>query len=349
VVTEIDWAPQSYNGTWGIGTTGTAGQWGFGANFKAFADTEGNVSWNLLAPDDLLDKGNPTGGIAFNNDPQACANACYNWFKQYATYNTPASACNIINNGIYEIEFQTDPGKVLDLANNTDANGTAIRPWNRLGGTAQRWRAVDIGNGYWRIISMSSSSNRCIDLQSANTAPGTSIRLWDNYSNDAQAWQITSVGGGYYKILSKVALNQGLNRGWDVLYCNMNGTASLQLYNYLGTSSCQKFKFNYITTASPLMATPADKSLNFEPGQINQNASFNVYPNPGNGAFTVSIPYKGSNRSNLVIYNLQGKKVFSQTNLNAGEHFINSGLNKGLYILKINTPDQSFTKKVVIE
>lgn len=82
-VTEIDWAPAQY-GAWGVATTGTAGQTGFGANFKALADASGNVSWNLLGPEDLLDKGDPNGSIAYNNDPEACANPVYKWFKEYA-------------------------------------------------------------------------------------------------------------------------------------------------------------------------------------------------------------------------------------------------------------------------
>jgi endoglucanase len=82
-VTEINWAPEEY-GAWGIGTTGTAGVWGFGSNFKALADESGNVSWNLLGPEDLMDKGNPNGKIAYDNDTEACANAVYKWFQEYA-------------------------------------------------------------------------------------------------------------------------------------------------------------------------------------------------------------------------------------------------------------------------
>jgi len=95
-ITEIDWSPQvgvdangkSYNmGTWGTGTTGTAVSPGFGYNFKRIMDESGNVSWNLLAPEGLIDKGDPTGVIAFNNNPEACANACNIWFKEYSKEN----------------------------------------------------------------------------------------------------------------------------------------------------------------------------------------------------------------------------------------------------------------------
>lgn len=97
-VTETDWSPQAgidangkaYNlGTWGTGTTGTAQSPGFGYNLKRILDESGNVSWNLLAPEGLIDKGDPNGGIAFTNNPEACANACYTWFKEYSRTNFP--------------------------------------------------------------------------------------------------------------------------------------------------------------------------------------------------------------------------------------------------------------------
>lgn len=84
-ITEIDWGPEQY-GVWGKGgVTGVAGDWGFGANFKALADNSGNVSWNLLAPENLIDKGALDGGIAYNGDPEACALPVFNWFREYAS------------------------------------------------------------------------------------------------------------------------------------------------------------------------------------------------------------------------------------------------------------------------
>ena len=83
-ITEIDWAPEQYD-VWGKGgVTGVANGWGFGANFKAIVDESGNVSWNLLAPENLIDKGALDGGIAYDANPEACAFPVHNWFKEYA-------------------------------------------------------------------------------------------------------------------------------------------------------------------------------------------------------------------------------------------------------------------------
>src|SRR5690606_245521 len=132
VVTETDWAPQGY-GTFGVATTGTAGGDGFGANLNKITYESGNVSWNVLAPDNLLDHGDPNGGIAFNGDWQACAAPVKHWFSEFASSNIPEANCDgnggggtgLINNGVYEIEFQTNSNKVLDLRWGEDANGGA--------------------------------------------------------------------------------------------------------------------------------------------------------------------------------------------------------------------------------
>ncbi|MFN3801761.1 hypothetical protein, partial [Belliella pelovolcani] len=90
-ITEIDWGPEQY-GVWGKGgITGTAGAYGFGANFKALADESGNVSWNLLMPENLIDRGNPNAGLAYGGDPDACAYPSQKWFKEYASEKR---ACN---------------------------------------------------------------------------------------------------------------------------------------------------------------------------------------------------------------------------------------------------------------
>ncbi len=150
-------------------------------------------------------------------------------------------ATSLVNNGIYEIEFQTNSDKVLDLRWGEDANGAVLRPWDRLGGTAQQWIAIDAGNGYWRFVSKASASGRCIDLENGNASNGSSIRLWDNYGNDAQAWLVTSLGNDYFKIVSKI----NTSKSWDVPNCIVDGSENMQLWDYYGTS-CQVYKFNYI-------------------------------------------------------------------------------------------------------
>ena len=199
-----------------------------------------------------------------------------------------------------------------------------MRPWDRLGGTAQQWVAASTSDGYWRFISNASSSNRCIDLESASTKNGTSIRLWDNYSNDALAWQVTSVGNGYYKITSKL----NTSRGWDVPNCTIDGTQNMQLWDYYGTS-CRLYKFNYKGSKSTVTFT-GDNAEEYQ-----------LYPDPSNnGNFTLRVPaFSISENVQLIIYTAEGRRVFEQNNLRTGENFINSKLAMGVYVVKAVTDD----------
>ena len=89
LITEMDWAPQKYNASWGKATTGTAGGVGFGANFRYIMDRTGNVSWMLFTGPELLAKYDDSvpDGQTFLTDPEACARPCYRWFKEYADPN----------------------------------------------------------------------------------------------------------------------------------------------------------------------------------------------------------------------------------------------------------------------
>jgi endoglucanase len=262
-------------------------------------------------------------------------NSCGANSTQNFTVNVSGSTTGLANNGIYVIEFKTDATKALDLLNGTDADGTVLRPWTKNGATAQQWVAKDAGSGYWRFVTNVSSSNRCIDLSGGNTTNGTKIQLWSNYSNDAQAWQVVDVGGGYYKIVSKL----NTSRGFDVPNCVMDGTQNLQLYDYL-TSSCQQFKFNYVGT----------KSARVIDADIAKASSIEVYPNPSNdGNFTVLLSNLKTDNSKLTVYSLDGKKVYEKINLREGTNNINSGLKNGLYILKTNCSNNTYTQKLIVK
>lgn len=94
MVTEMDWAPEEYNSSWGKSTTGVAGGDGFGANFKKITDDAGNVSWLLFTSPDLLAQFSDTPPAegeeyTFLNDPEACPWPVFHWFQDYAESKYP--------------------------------------------------------------------------------------------------------------------------------------------------------------------------------------------------------------------------------------------------------------------
>ncbi len=115
VITEVDWSPTNtsaqghYNehGDWvqpnyGTWATGSTSKWG--SAFKAVLDHFGNISMTLTGTGDFIDidqyvKNNKvvpafTDAMTANGlDPyEACGEACFRWYKEYAQVNTPHPA-----------------------------------------------------------------------------------------------------------------------------------------------------------------------------------------------------------------------------------------------------------------
>lgn len=94
LVTEMDWAPEDYNASWGKSITGRMLGEGFGANFKYLADKTSNVSWMIFTGPEHLAKfdgeAGSTGKYTLYNDPDACLWPVYHWYKKYAGDNMGA-------------------------------------------------------------------------------------------------------------------------------------------------------------------------------------------------------------------------------------------------------------------
>ena len=93
-ITEMDWAPEVYNSSWGKHITGVAGGYGFGANFKKLADEAGNVGWLIFTEPHLMGRFKdeaPAEGepYVFLNDPEACPWPTYHWYKEYKEIYNP--------------------------------------------------------------------------------------------------------------------------------------------------------------------------------------------------------------------------------------------------------------------
>lgn len=77
------------------------------------------------------------------------------------------------------------------------------------------------------------------------------------------------------------------------------------------------------------------------------------YPNPFNPETTIGFTLAKNATVNLTVYNTRGEVVKSLINnsLNAGFHSVNFnavGLNSGVYVYKLTTPDNSITKKMIL-
>ncbi len=84
-----------------------------------------------------------------------------------------------------------------------------------------------------------------------------------------------------------------------------------------------------------------------------QITKLKVYPNPGNGKFSLSFASVSEGDVQISITDAKGKEVFTKTLKNfSGEYFNQldiSDKGKGTYFIKISQGDDSITKKLVVE
>jgi uncharacterized protein (TIGR02145 family) len=90
-------------------------------------------------------------------------------------------------------------------------------------------------------------------------------------------------------------------------------------------------------------------STGISPAFDNMNNTLRIYPNPTYGSSTVEFAANVSGPTNFELFDLVGKRIgSSQQLLDPGKHsFEVSGLNSGVYIIRISSQDYAFSGKLV--
>ena len=94
----------------------------------------------------------------------------------------------------------------------------------------------------------------------------------------------------------------------------------------------------------------ADTSSNFVENQ-DLNTSVDIFPNPSDGNFTISVRTNKTSNSKIEIYNLVGNRVF--TDYINNQQFYNKNLSldifpAGIYYLKLSSNENVTTKRIII-
>jgi len=84
-----------------------------------------------------------------------------------------------------------------------------------------------------------------------------------------------------------------------------------------------------------------------------EKLELNVWPNPSNGTFNIQIDLTLPSALNIEVFNLLGQKVYSKrTQLSAGVNVepieLSSGLTNGVYLIKVQTKEQTQMGKLSI-
>ncbi|UOQ77511.1 RICIN domain-containing protein [Hymenobacter sp. 5516J-16] len=238
---------------------------------------------------------------------------------------------------IYEISSKKG-GKALEVSNNSQVNGGRVQQWTWASVASQKWKLVDAGGGYVRIVNL--NSNKSLDIAGPSTADGALTHQWDWLSQDSQYWQIIGNGDGTYRIISKFS-----GKALDVQNNSTADGAAVQQWTWGGGDN-QRWWFSDQGAARPaavLAATPGSAA----------DLRLQVYPTVANTELSLHYTAAARQQLTLRLLDLTGRVAVSQVGraVTPGDNQLTvpvASVSAGVYLLQVDTPDGQLVRRVVV-
>jgi hypothetical protein len=194
-------APSDYDGRLGYQYRALLGEGIMANNFTQYYGLE-TLTWQVAVRLESISVIEDLFGYKNIDDIETNLSAGQKQALNHLAYQ-PASTMPVstIQPGkVYKI-FNKQSGKVIDVAGASTGNSANIQQWHDLGITAQQWRVIDVGSGYWKFINI--NSGKVIDVEGASTANGGNISQYADTGAPNQQWSIAEVGNGFWKITNR--------------------------------------------------------------------------------------------------------------------------------------------------
>jgi hypothetical protein len=93
-------------------------------------------------------------------------------------------------------------GKVVDVSQQSTADGGNVDQWTWNGGQNQQWSFVDagVGGGYVNIVNF--NSGKCLDVSQNSTTDGANVDQWTCNGGQNQQWQWVA-HGSYFQLIGR--------------------------------------------------------------------------------------------------------------------------------------------------
>jgi len=144
-----------------------------------------------------------------------------------------------IEDGTYQIVSAINNNYVLDVTNNSKADGANVRIWTNNSSDGQKFNVKYIQDGYYEI--KSANSGKMLDVQGGEKYKGTNVQQWTSAGTDSQRWIIQDAGNGYYNLISKCNnLYLDLDEGW------VRNGGNIQVWEGVKNYNGQQFGFKKV-------------------------------------------------------------------------------------------------------
>jgi len=150
--------------------------------------------------------------------------------------NTPVPNGGGISQTTWYSVINQNSNKCVDDKDGGTANGSIVQQWACFAGSVnQGWLFVDVGGGYYRVMSRKAQSLGW-DVSGVSTADSAKVHLWAYGGGNNQQWQAQSLGNGYYRFIARHS-----GKCLDVPGSSTADGVQLQQYTCNGTAA-QSFR-----------------------------------------------------------------------------------------------------------
>jgi len=158
-------------------------------------------------------------------------------FEVYSANEDQPSNPSIISGAVYKVTAQHS-GRNLDVAGDATTNGANVQQWSDTNNAQQKWKVIDVGDGYYKLVSQ--VSGKALEVADGASNDGANVQLWSDNGSAHQQWRIVDVGDGYYKLIS-----QASGKALDVVGGYMHDGANVQQWSDNGNPQ-QKWRFTEV-------------------------------------------------------------------------------------------------------
>jgi glucosylceramidase len=285
---------------------------------------------------------NPDGSkvlIALNNS-NASNTFKVSWTGQSFNYTLPAGALatfkwntsDVPLSRVFEISSKSN-GKALEITGASTANNAILQQHTWGSALNQKWRMVDAGNGYVRIVNQ--NSNKSLQIVGGVTSNGNAVEQYDWNSNATQAWLVQKQSDGTYRIL-----NKNSNKSLDT-----PGSAEdqdLQQWDWTGADNQRWWLSDQGAARAALATTNATDQTRLQ-----------VYPTIIDKTLNFDYTAEANELLQVQLIDVLGRVTLSPPAVAAHAGLNHVGLDvasasTGVYVLKIQTPAGFMSQRVVI-
>jgi glucosylceramidase len=285
---------------------------------------------------------NPDGSkvlIALNNSGSSNTFKV-TWNGQSFNYTLPAGALatfkwntsDVPLGRVFEISSKSN-GKALEITGASTANNAILQQHTWASTLHQKWRMIDAGNGYVRIVNQ--NSNKSLQVVGGGTGNGNQVEQLDWNSNATQAWLVQKQSDGTYRIL-----NKNSSKALDTP--GSTEDQDLQQWDWSGADN-QRWWFSDQGAARAALATASaatETRLQLYPTIVDKELAFD-YTAPTAEALQVQL-VDALGRAVLLPPAIALKPGLNHVNLDVAAAQV------GMYVLRVQTVDGQLSRRVLI-